>query len=149
MSTALIAFIIVINLASIFVIYKALSNIDLKNKLILVAIGEIVMYVILFIVYGISSRGANEMVVNSSRQIILFTFLPINIICIELPIMLSLKKLQQGDIDNNKFKRRIVITLIVAIIILILEFNYIKNMQNDLSNFITNAKYINNIEQKN
>ena len=148
MSTALIAFIVIINLASVFVIYKVLSNIELKNKIILVVIGEIVMYVILFIVYGISSAGVNETIVNSSRQIILFTFLPINIICIELPIMLSLKKLQQGDIDNDKFNRRMAITLIIGIIILILEFNYIKNIQTGISNFITNANYINNIEQK-
>ena len=148
MSTALIAFIVIINLASIFVIYKVLSNIELKNKIILVVIGEIVMYVILFVVYGISSAGANETIVNSSRQIILFTLLPINIICIELPIMLSLKKLQQGDIDNDKFNRRMAITLIIGIIILILEFNYIKNIQTGISNFITNANYINNIEQK-
>ena len=148
MSTALIAFIVIINLASVFVIYKVLSNIELKNKIILVAIGEIVMYVILFIVYGISSGGANETIVKSSRQIILFTFLPINIICIELPIMLSLKKLQQGDIDKDKFNRRMAITLIIGIIILILEFNYIKNIQTGISNFITNANYINNIEQK-
>lgn len=148
MSTALIAFIVIINLASIFVIYKVLSNIELKNKIILVVIGEIVMYVILFIVYGISSAGVNETIVNSSRQIILFTFLPINIICIELPIMLSLKKLQQGDIDNDKFNRRMAKTLIIGIIILILEFNYIKNIQTGISNFITNANYINNIEQK-
>ena len=148
MNTVLIAFIVVINLASVFVIYKVLSNIELKNKIILVVIGEIVMYVILFIVYGISSAGVNETIVNSSRQIILFTFLPINIICIELPIMLSLKKLQQGDIDNDKFNRRMAITLIIGIIILILEFNYIKNIQTGISNFITNANYINNIEQK-
>ena len=148
MNTVLIAFIVVINLASVFVIYKVLSNIELKNKIILVVIGEIVMYVILFIVYGISSGGANETIVKSSRQIILFTFLPINIICIELPIMLSLKKLQQGDIDKDKFNRRMAITLIIGIIILILEFNYIKNIQTGISNFITNANYINNIEQK-
>ena len=146
MNPVLIAFIVLINLASAFVIFKVLSNIELKNKLILVAIGEIVMYVILFIVYGISSAGANETIVNSSRQIILFTLLPINIICIELPIMLTLKKLQQGDIDNNKFKRRMSIFLIIGIIILILEFNYIRDIQTGISNFISNSNYINNIE---
>ena len=146
MNTILIAFIVVINLASAFVIFKVLSNIELKNKLILVAIGEIAMYVILFIVYGVSSVGANETIVNSSRQIILFTLLPINIICIELPIMLTLKKLQQGDIDDNKFKRRMSIYLIIGLIILILEFNYIRDIQTGISNFISNSNYINNIE---
>ena len=49
METAIIAFIIIINLATILVVYKSLSNIELKNKIILIVIGEIVMYVILFI----------------------------------------------------------------------------------------------------
>ena len=145
MNIALIAFMIIINLASAFVIFKVLSNIELKNKIILIAIGEIVMYVILFVVYGISSVGVNETIVNASRQIIIFTFLPINIICIELPIMLSFKKLQQGDIDNNKFKTRMAISIIIGIIILLLEFNYIKDIQDGISNFIKNANDINNI----
>lgn len=138
METAIIAFIVIMNLASILVIFKALSNIELKNKIILVAIGEIVMYVILYIVYSISSAGANELVVNSSRQIILFTLLPINIVCLEFPLMLTLKKLQQGDIDDSQFKKRMTICLIVCIIVLVLEFVYIKDIQGGISNFAAN-----------
>ena len=138
METAIIAFIVIMNLASILVIFKALSNIELKNKIILVAIGEIVMYVILYIVYSISSAGANELVVNSSRQIILFTLLPINIVCLEFPLMLTLKKLQQGDIDDSQFKKRMTICLIVCIIVLALEFVYIKDIQAGISNFAAN-----------
>ena len=138
METAIIAFIVIMNLASILVIFKALSNIELKNKIILVAIGEIVMYVILYIVYSISSAGANELVVNSSRQIILFTLLPINIVCLEFPLMLTLKKLQQGDIDDSQFKKRMIICLIVCIIVLALEFVYIKDIQAGISNFAAN-----------
>ena len=138
METAIIAFIVLINLASIFVVYKSLSNIEIKNKLTLIAIGEIVMYVILFIVYSISSSGVDVAVVNSSRQIILFTILPINIVCIELPLMLTLKKLQQGDIEEPQFKKRMAIFLIIAVIILVLELIYIKNIQAGISNFGAN-----------
>ena len=138
METAIIAFIVIMNLASILVIFKALSNIELKNKIILFAIGEIVMYVILYIVYSISSAGANELVVNSSRQIILFTLLPINIVCLEFPLMLTLKKMQQGDIDDSQFKKRMIICLIVCIIVLVLEFIYIKDIQAGISNFAAN-----------
>lgn len=138
METAIIAFIVIMNLASIVVIFKALSNIELKNKIILVAIGEIVMYVILYIVYSLSSSGTNELVASSSRQIILFTILPINIICMEFPLMLTLKKFQQGDIDDSQFKRRMIICLIVAVIILVLEFIYIKDIQSGISNFAAN-----------
>lgn len=140
METAIIAFIVIMNLAAVLVIYRSLSNIELKNKLILLAIGEIVMYVILFIVYGISSAGANELVANSSRQIILFTLLPINVVCIEFPLMLLFKKLQQGDIEKDSFNKRMIFCLIACILILVLEFIYIKSIQAGISNFGTSIE---------
>ena len=140
METAIIAFIVIMNLAAVLVIYRSLSNIELKNKLILLAIGEIVMYVILFIVYGISSAGANELVANSSRQIILFTLLPINVVCIEFPLMLLFKKLQQGDIEKDSFNIRMIFCLIACILILVLEFIYIKSIQAGISNFGTSIE---------
>lgn len=143
METIIIAFIVIINLAAILVIYKSLSNVELKNRLILIAIGEIVMYVILFVVYGISSAGADSTIVNSSRQIILFTLLPINVVCIEFPLMLTLRKAQQGDIDNEKFKSRMLLCLIVCVVILIIEFMYIKDIQAGISNIVTNANNAN------
>ncbi len=140
METAIIAFIVIMNLAAVLVIYRSLSNIELKNKLILLAIGEIVMYVILFIVYGISSAGADELVANSSRQIILFTLLPINVVCIEFPLMLLFKKLQQGDIEKDSFNKRMIFCLIACILILVLEFIYIKSIQAGISNFGTSIE---------
>ena len=140
METAIIAFIVIMNLAAVLVIYRSLSNIELKNKLILLAIGEIVMYVILFIVYGISSAGANELVANSSRQIILFTLLPINVVCIEFPLMLLFKKLQQGDIEKDSFNKRMIFCLTACILILVFEFIYIKSIQAGISNFGTSIE---------
>lgn len=140
METAIIAFIVIMNLAAVLVIYRSLSNIELKNKLILLAIGEIVMYVILFIVYGISSAGADELVANSSRQIILFTLLPINVVCIEFPLMLLFKKLQQGDIEKDSFNKRMIFCLIACILILVFEFIYIKSIQAGISNFGTSIE---------
>ena len=140
METAIIAFIVIMNLAAVLVIYRSLSNIELKNKLILLAIGEIIMYVILFIVYGISSAGADELVANSSRQIILFTLLPINVVCIEFPLMLLFKKLQQGDIEKDSFNKRMIFCLIACILILVFEFIYIKSIQAGISNFGTSIE---------
>ena len=140
METAIIAFIVIMNLAAVLVIYRSLSNIELKNKLILLAIGEIVMYVILFIVYGISSAGADELVANSSRQIILFTLLPINVVCIEFPLMLLFKKLQQGDIEKDSFNKRMIFCFFFCILILVLEFIYIISIQAGISNFGTSIE---------
>ena len=46
---------------------------------------------------------------------------------------------------DNKFKRRMTISIIIGIITLILEFNYIKDIQTGIGDFIRNANDINNI----
>lgn len=129
-------FIAILNLAAILVIYKSLSHIEMKNRILLIIIGEMLMYIILFIIYGISSTDIDETIVNSSRQIMIFTFLPINVIGIELPLLLTLKKFQQKDIKEEIFKKRMLFSLIISIIILIIEFCYIKDLQRGMNEFI-------------
>lgn len=129
-------FIAILNLAAILVIYKSLSHIEMKSRILLIIIGEMLMYIILFIIYGISSTDIDETIVNSSRQIMIFTFLPINVIGIELPLLLTLKKFQQKDIKEEIFKKRMLFSLIISIIILIIEFCYIKDLQRGMNEFI-------------
>ena len=136
METIINVFIAIINLFAIIVIYKSLSNLEMKNRIILVIVGEIVMYVILFIIYGISSSTIDATIANGSRQIMLFTFLPINVIGIELPLLLTLRKFQQKDINEEKFKKRMILCLIVSVTILIIEFAYIKDMHNSMNELI-------------
>ena len=136
MGTIINVFIAIINLFAIIVIYKSLSNLEMKNRIILVIVGEIVMYVILFIIYGISSSTIDATIANGSRQIMLFTFLPINVISIELPLLLTLRKFQQKDINEEKFKKRMILCLIVSVTILIIEFAYIKDMHNSMNELI-------------
>lgn len=129
-------FIAILNFAAILVIYKSLSHIEMKNRILLIIIGEMLMYIILFIIYGISSTHIDETIVNSSRQIMIFTFLPINVIGIELPLLLTLKKFQQKDIKEEIFKKRMLFSLIISIIILIIEFCYIKDLQRGMNELI-------------
>ncbi len=129
-------FIAILNFAAILVIYKSLSHIEMKNRILLIIIGEMLMYIILFIIYGISSTDIDETIVNSSRQIMIFTFLPINVIGIELPLLLTLKKFQQKDIKEEILKKRMLFSLIISIIILIIEFCYIKDLQRGMNELI-------------
>lgn len=129
-------FIAILNLAAILVIYKSLRHIEMKSRILLIIIGEMLMYIILFIIYGISSTDIDETIVNSSRQIMIFTFLPINVIGIELPLLLTLKKFQQKDIKEEIFKKRMLFSLIISIIILIIEFCYIKDLQRGMNELI-------------
>lgn len=135
MEIVTIGFIVILNLISIFILYKSLGNIETKNKLAITIIGTILMYIILYTLYGISSKGIEEKIVDASRQIIIFTFLPINVICIITPIIMQLKKHKLKEKNSESIKYKIILFLIIGIIILIIEGNYIKNIQIGIENF--------------
>ena len=60
--------------------------------------------------------------------------------------MLNFKKLQQGDIKEGKFKRRMIICLVISIIVLVFEFMYIRDIQQGISEFVNNANKANVVE---
>ena len=60
--------------------------------------------------------------------------------------MLNFKKLQQGDIKEDKFKRRMIICLVISIIVLVFEFMYIRDIQQGISEFVNNANKANVVE---
>lgn len=135
MEVVTIGFIIILNLAAIMIFYKSLGKIETKNKIVISAIGILLMYIILYIIYNIASNGVDEKIVTASRQIIIFTFLPINIICMITPIAMQLRKLKQEEIDEDKFKRKIILFVIISIIIFIFECMYIKDIQTGIAKF--------------
>ena len=93
------------------------------------------MYIILYVIYNISSKGIESAVVQASRQMIIFAFLPINLICIATPILMQIRKLKEKDLTNEKFKKKIIIYFIIAIVILVIECIYIKDIQTGIQSF--------------
>lgn len=133
-----IAFIIILNIVAISIVYKSLGEIEIKNKIAITLLGLILMYAILYIMYNISSADVDKNIIASSRQLILFTFLPINLICILLPILLQIKKLKNKDIDETKFKYKVILFIVIGIVILFIESMYIKDIQQGIENFSNN-----------
>ncbi len=82
-----ISFIVILNLAAIACLYKILGRIEIKNKMVIIGICLIAMYSILFVIYSLSTIGMDGNIANTSRQVVLFTFLPVNVI---LGIVLAL-----------------------------------------------------------
>ena len=134
-----IAFIIILNIVAISIVLKSLGDIEIKNKIAITLLGVILMYVILYIIYNISSANVDKNIITASRQLILFTFLPINILCILVPILLQFKKLKNKEINEPKFKFKIILFIIIGIIILFIENMYIKDIQHGIENFNNNV----------
>ena len=134
-----IAFIIILNIVAISIVLKSLGDIEIKNKIAITLLGVILMYAILYIIYNISSANVDKYIITASRQLILFTFLPINILCILVPILLQFKKLKNKEINEPKFKFKIILFIIIGIIILFIENMYIKDIQHGIENFNNNV----------
>lgn len=132
-----IGFIIILNIVAIFIFYKSLGKMEIKNKLAITLLGWILMYIILYILYGISSNGVEEIVAKASKQLLIFAFLPINIVCAGVPMMIQFRKLKGKEIKSEQFKNKMIILGIIAIIILIIECIYIKDIQKGIEQFKT------------
>ena len=133
-----IGLIVIFNIVAIGSMYQALGKVELKNKLAIMALSLISMYAIIYIVYGISSSGGEEKIVEASRQLISFTLLPINTLCIMSPIITQIRKLKLKEIDESKFTKKILLYSVIGIIILIIEISYIKEIQAGIANFRPN-----------
>lgn len=124
-----IGLIIIFNIVAIGSLYQALGKTETKNKIAIVALSLILMYVVIYITYGISSKGGEEKIVEAARQLIVFTLLPINTLTIMSPIATQLRKIKQKEIEDTQFKRKMIIYIIIAIVILAIEFIYIQDIQ--------------------
>lgn len=83
MNIFIILFILLINVINIFAIYKLLGK-DIKNKekIIFIAVGVAIMYMLVSVVYWLSSIGMDKNAADAGRDFITFTFVPVNGLCV-------------------------------------------------------------------
>lgn len=129
MQIILICFIIAINIFSVILGYKMLKGFDLNKKILLLVIGELLIFAIVNIIYNIGSNGVDQQVTDASKNYLLFIFLPVDMILIFAPIARLINKKSCGEIEEKDFKIKFLLCLIFSIIILVLECNYIKDIE--------------------
>lgn len=139
MNIFIVLFILLINIVNIFAMYKLLGNdIGKKEKVIFIAVGVAVMYMIVSVVYWLSSIGMNEKAADAGRDFITFTFVPFNGLCVLTFLSSSYKKYKAGRLKANILRNRCVALIAVLIILLIVEFFYFKSIQNNALEMLNN-----------
>lgn len=128
MKTIIIIALSIINLYAIFMIFRVQNNKEIQTKIITTVVLVIVTYIIVKVIYGIASIGVDEVIVNQSRNLVEFTFLPINIIAVDFPLMIILNK--EGDKLRNK---KLIILAIWALIVIAMECSFIKSIDLGIS----------------
>lgn len=134
----ILLFILLLNIVSIVLMYYCLGDIDKKEKLIFIAAGTAIMYVLTSFIYWISTKSIEiTQVSEQSKNLITFLFVPINGILI-LPLFAkSYTKYKYGSLNKTVFTRRGIVLGVVLLIILIIECIYFKNIQEQIVNMIT------------
>ena len=141
MNIFIILFILLINVINIFAIYKLLGK-DIKNKekIIFIAVGVAIMYMLVSVVYWLSSIGMDKNAADAGRDFITFTFVPVNGLCVLTFLSSSYKKFKEGRLKANILRNRCVVLVAVLIILLVIEFFYFKNIQNNALEILNDAK---------
>ena len=143
----ILLFILILNIVSMVLIYYCLGDLEKKEKLIFIAAGIAIMYIITTIVYWISTIGIeiNE-VSETGKNLIVFLFVPVNSLII-LPLLAkSYTKLKFGSLDKKIFFKRGIALSVLLIIAIVFECVYFKNIQEEVVNII---KQNMQIEQRN
>lgn len=142
-----ILFILILNIVSILLMYRSLTNRTPKEKLIYIAMGIAIMYILTSIVYWISTRNIEITEVSDlGKDLIIFLFVPINGIIL-LPLLArSYCKFKDGGISGTVFRNRGIVLAVILLILLIIECVYFENIQNQVVKMITDRS--NQIQQE-
>ncbi|MBR1803072.1 MAG: hypothetical protein IJ777_03820 [Clostridia bacterium] len=133
--------ILVLNVVAILLTYHSLgTGIDQKEKAIFIIIGVAVMYMAVTFAYWI---GTKNIAIDSNndlgKNLIIFTFVPVNSIVI-LPFLAnSYRHWKAGVLKPDKFRNRIILLAVIFIILFIIEIFYFKDIQTGIVNML-NAK---------
>ena len=135
----IILFILILNIVSILLMYRSLTDRTPKEKLIFIAIGIAIMYMLTSVVYWISTRNVEITEVSDvGKDLIIFLFVPINGIIV-LPLFArSFCKFKDGGINGTVLRNRGVVLGVILLILLIIECVYFENIQNQVVKMITN-----------
>lgn len=130
-------FIIILNIVAIALTYYCLSDMDKKEKIIFIAIGIAIIYLLTSLVYWISTKDiAIKVVSEMGKRLITFLFVPINGIIV-LPILAkSYAKYKIGRLRIDNLKNRTLVLGVILVILLIIECTYFRDIQNSVVTMI-------------
>lgn len=145
----ILVFILVLNIVAIALTYYCLSDIEKKEKIIFIAIGIAVIYVLTSFVYWISTKNiAIKAVSETGKNLITFLFVPINGIVV-LPILAkSYAKYKIGNLKIDKLRNRGIVLAIILVILLAIECAYFKDIQNKVVTMIEENQKIQQEKEK-
>ncbi len=126
--TAIKAISFIIFIISCITVYHNTNSYEPKNRIIYIVIGTLAIYFLTSIICNIKAKGIvvqNEQAINDVISVIKAIFTPINSIIILSTLGNVFGKVKDGVISTDKAGKRIMIILVIFLLVLIFEANYI------------------------
>lgn len=139
-------FILVANVIAFLLIYNSFNkNVEKTKQLLYTMISMGIVYIVVLVIYFFSSIGLSKEVTSQAKEMITFSFVPVNSIILIPFLIRSFNKRKNKEITTEQLNRRTIIMIIIAIALIIGEFFYFRNIEkgiidiaNEKQNVITN-----------
>lgn len=121
--------------------FNNLGTIDVPKKILYIGIFLLILYIATSITFIISNKGIsypNQNMLGIVKQTLVFIFTGINGIFVMPFLCVGIDKLDQGTISQEQFIKKILISSVIILIILILECGYMSNIQKGIIEIINN-----------
>lgn len=128
MNAVIIGFLLLINCFAILLNIKMTSGIDTSKKITMIVIEEIVLFVIMNVIYTLCSANIEIKNPSNSRMFQVLTFTGINMMIMAAPINKIIAKHERHEIKGEEGGSKIRFKIIMAIVILAIEYLYIKSI---------------------
>ena len=134
--------ILILNIVAVLLIYHFLGKgLDKKTKGIFIIVGIAAIYLLVTFVYWIGTQGMNsELNSDMGKNLITFTFVPVNAIIIMPFLAVSFRDWKDGKLKSRPFRNRCILLGIILLIILIIEFFYFKDIQNGILSILNSRQ---------
>lgn len=127
--------ILLANIVAIVLTYHFIKTLDKKEKVIFIAVAVAINYLIVSLIYALSSIGIEQAVSNAAKSFVTYMFVPVNMIIFMPVIANTYCNIKLKKIQREKVQKRIIIMGIIALVVVIFEFFYFKNIQVNITNF--------------
>lgn len=138
--------IIIITIAILLILieltWKSLEDLEKSQKIIFILIGLIITFIITLIIFNISKSAVNynsKDMIKSVQNILVSVFTALNGLIFIVPVARTYMKIKNKDSNISKIKISMITIIILFILVMIFETNYLKNIQNGIIN-IYNSK---------
>ena len=129
MNLIIIIAILITNIVALGLVYQILKKIPKRELLIFMSSIVAIIYIMVSIVYEISGIGIESNVHERAKNMIVYLFVPVNIILFIPYLAVQYRKVKEKKLKYLEFSNKIAIVIIIFIVLLVAEGFYFHNIQ--------------------